>query len=1222
MKSLIRFITASILLFSVLFAGETGKITGKAIDGETGNPLPGVNIVLLGTSFGAATDENGEFVIMFVPPGLYKVRLSFIGYANLTIENVRLTRDLTTKLYTSEKGYTISLSPEVVKGESVTVFAKKPLIEINATNEVRVVRAEDIKNMAVRGSRNIAALQTGVVDDNIDLHVRGGRSEEVGYYVDGVYVNSNYRIAQPSAGNRTTSRSSYSGEIPNLGLEEVSFQAGGFGAEYGAANAGIINTASRTGGEKYQFSGEAITDGFLSADPTVESKRPYAFSYGYNLFSGAFGGPVPGLKFLRFFGSAEYTEMDDGIPFSGLVAQYNGPINPANGLPGNGEEFEDINGNTIWDWVDLNGNGELNLGEYEPYTDADNDGEYDAPDWLAIDTDDINYVRGPKPNNGMSRLSLTGNLLLDLEPLTGFSWKMKFGGSHYDNENSEYLVARSLFALYNDASTTDKIGSTGNLLNRFNIATDKVNTLYGRLSGNVPGMKKLFFRAQVSHYNDNYTRHDPVHKKGYGNYRYEDGTVSTSQVPYIQLGKRDDFHNPTWVYVDSSLIDSVNTGMSNYDYWRTDTNLTFVGIDYDTTWINPLFSDVGIRPIPMVELANYSMPGYLTAAYRKRETSRNTFDGSLTWQVGDHEIKMGGSYETSTLRYYQMGRATSLSRYFENNAPYSSSQDRYRWSESLNALVMGSDGNMQNDEFTDLNNNGVFEPDSGDVFIDLPADGIPDFRQEPNDTWGDSLENADFNGDGIIDYDDYFGDYIFQAYKSAYAENIGYDVTGEHKLDTGLDKARKPVIGAFYLQDKYEIEDLILNIGARYDYIDAANHIWNEETGGSQNIVINTVGQLAATVYATDIDENGVLDPVEYRHSMPTLEDSTGRSQRVAAPTRSMISPRIGLAFPVTDRTVFHAQYGKYFQLPDLNRLFLSYTRFISNLEQGNFTTSANPDLQPVKTTAYEIGFKQLITNNVSVDATVFYKQMSGMIQLRTIANRSGAYALFVNGDYGTVRGLSLSVNTRRIKYVQVSANYTLQYAGGTGSTANGLFRIAWQGGNDPTFISPLDYDQRHTGSLMVDFRTSANSFIPLLGANMTFQYGSGMRYTPARPRTTVFAGGISDRPIAGMNTGSMPATINVDLRFDKTFNVGGVNLGVFLVIMNALDKDNVSSVWTGTGLPDQDGWLPTSEGQNWLNNFAVGGSEGGTPLYNARTSEELNFGRPRQVRLGIRVDL
>ncbi len=1209
MKNFTTCIILCILLLSAVFATETGKIVGKVVDSETNNPMPGVNIVLLGTSFGAATDDNGEFIIMFVPPGIYRVKTTFIGYADVIIENVRVTRDLTTNLYTSSEGYTIGMSPEAVMGESVTVFAKKPLIEINATNEVRVTRAEDIKNMAVRGSRNIAALQTGVVDDNVNLHVRGGRSEEVGYYVDGVYVNSNYQIANPSAGNRFSNRRGYSGDIPNLGLEEVSFQAGGFGAEYGSANAGIINTASKTGGEEYQLSLEAITDGFLSSDPTIEDEMPFAFSYGYNLFSGSFGGPIPALKFLRFFTAVELTEMADGSPFTGLVGRYNGPVNSANGLPDNGEEFEDLNGNTVWD-------------EDEPYTDANDDDAYNAPDWLAIDTDQMEYVRGPKPNNWMKRLSLTGNLLVDLHPVTGLPWKMKFGGSHYDNSNSEYLVARSIFAKYNDASTKDKIGSTGELLNRFNVATDKVNTMYARLSGTVPGMEKVFFRVQASHYGDFYERYDPVMEKGSGRYIYEDGTVSDSQIPYIQYGKRDDFHNPAWTYVDSSLVDSLNDGLSTHDYWQTDTNLTFVSLDYDTSWINPLFSDVGIRPTPMTELANFTLPGFLTDSYRKRETQRNTFDGSLTWQLGYHEIKMGGSYEKTTLRYYQMGRARSLTRYFANNAPYAPTQDRYRWSDELGALILGSDGNMQSDEFNDINGNGVFDPDSGEVFTDLSADGILDYNQDVSDTWGADLQNADYNNDGVVDYNDYIGDYIYQAYKSAYAENIGYDVTGEKKADSGLDKARTPVIGAFYLQDKYEIEDLILNVGARYDYIDAANKIWNPATGGKENIVINDVGALADIVYASDANEDGVLNPQEYRYALPTSDDSTGLPHRIDAPTRSMISPRIGLAFPVTDRTVFHAQYGKYFQLPELNRLFLSYTRFVSNLEQGNYTTSANPDLQPVKTTAYEIGFKQLITNNISIDATVFYKQMSGMVQLRNIANKTGVYALFVNGDYGTVRGLSLSLNTRRIKNVQISTNYTLQYAGGTGSNSAGLFRIAWQGGNNPTFISPLDYDQRHTASLILDYRTPANSVIPLLGANMALQYGSGMRYTPARPRTTVFAGGISDRPIAGMNTGVMPATINVDLRFDKTFQIGGVDMGVFLVIMNALDYENVSNVWTGTGLPDQDGWLPTNEGQNWLNSFAVGGPGSGADLYNARTSQELNFGAPRQVRLGIRVDL
>ena len=87
------------LFSAVLTAGQTGKITGKVLDQETGNPLPGVNVLLENTSMGAATDPEGKFVILDIPPGLYTVKLSFIGYATVTIENVRSTADLTTNLY-------------------------------------------------------------------------------------------------------------------------------------------------------------------------------------------------------------------------------------------------------------------------------------------------------------------------------------------------------------------------------------------------------------------------------------------------------------------------------------------------------------------------------------------------------------------------------------------------------------------------------------------------------------------------------------------------------------------------------------------------------------------------------------------------------------------------------------------------------------------------------------------------------------------------------------------------------------------------------------------------------------------------------------------------------------------------------------------------------------------------------------------------------------------
>ncbi|HJM11839.1 MAG TPA: carboxypeptidase-like regulatory domain-containing protein, partial [Candidatus Marinimicrobia bacterium] len=183
-KYSVKLFTALLIvaLPAMVFAGETGKVTGTVTDSENGNPLPGVNVILEGTSLGAASEPNGDFYILNVPPGLYNVKFSFIGYAEVTIENVRVTKDLSTYLYT------VKMSPEAIAGEEVTVTADKPLIEINATNEVRVVRSEDIKNLPIRGYANVVSMQTSVVSDGGNLHVRGGRTEEVGFYVDGVNV--------------------------------------------------------------------------------------------------------------------------------------------------------------------------------------------------------------------------------------------------------------------------------------------------------------------------------------------------------------------------------------------------------------------------------------------------------------------------------------------------------------------------------------------------------------------------------------------------------------------------------------------------------------------------------------------------------------------------------------------------------------------------------------------------------------------------------------------------------------------------------------------------------------------------------------------------------------------------------------------------------------------------------------------------------------------------
>ena len=1142
LKYSVKLLTALliVILSAMVFAGETGKIHGYVSDSENDNPLPGVNVILEGTSLGAATDSDGEFYILNINPGLYNIKFTFIGYAEVTIENVRVTRDLTTNLYT------LKMSPEAIAGKEVTVIADKPLIEINATNEVRVVRAEDIKNLPIRGYANIVALQTSVVQDGGNLHVRGGRAEEVGFYVDGVNVSDPFSLTR-------------TGSIPNISIEEVSFQAGGFGAEYGSANAGIVNTSTKTGRDRLQFTGESLSDIGATAPSTDRNKL---YSYGNKLVSGSLGGPIPVLNFIRYYGALEYTQQDDS-PTAGLFPLYDtDKLNIKNGLPNNGEDFTDLNRNTIWDtgepWVDTIGEG---------YT----DGEYDAPSYLKIDTDDISYVYGPRANNWYNRLSANWNLLFDLNKFLPFAWQFKLGGTYFDSQSSNYSHTRTLFNYYNDGD---------GLTNRFNQSFNTISTLYGRLTGEVPGVDKMFFSLQFDNFSSKASSYDPVYGTGFDNFVYEDGSVSTTELPYMMNGKVEDYSNPTWMYLDAAG----NTVTRSEVDW--DSTLTFVGMDYDTTFVNPLWKGVNSQPSSMEQIANYGVAGQSSTWYSKSEKERNTMKGSILWQVGDHELKFGGHYEKANIRSYSVSGGR-IARYFDSNAPYSDDQDIWTWdaawNDSAGALVVG-------------------------------PDGIDDFRQDPGDTY--KAEGNDAN------YDDYFDDQIFQAYKGAYANNIGYDITGRYDEDSGINKARTPIIMAYYIQDKFELNDLIMNLGLRYDHVDPANKVFNPATGGNQNIIITDAGTLAETVYYTDLNKNGVGDPMEYLYSEPTDDDAAGLIHQVDVTPSTQISPRIGLAFPVTDKTVFHATYGKYLMPVKFDYLYISYARFLSNIEQGNYTRSPNPELMPTKTTDYEIGFKQLVTNDISIDITMFYNEKSDYLQIRNVAARPTGYALYVNGDYATNKGLNFSLNTRRIANTRVSANYTLSWAGGTGSNANTGYRISWLGGNDPTFTSPMTFDQRHTGSLSIDYRTGARSMLPLFGANILMRFGSGLRYTPSKPRTAVFGGQLSDQPVAGLNSGIMPSTFNIDLRLDKTFVISGVNLGLFCIVKNVLNSQNVSAVYNYSGLPDNDGYLTTQAGQNWLNDWAIGGPEAGQDLYTSRITSPSRWGNPRQVQIGLRVDL
>jgi len=197
-------------------------------DAETREPLPGVNVIIEGLSLGAATNTEGEFFILRVPPGRYTVSASMIGYKTIRVENVQVSIDKTSNV-------DVDLPPTVLDlGESVTIVATRPIVERDLTSTATTVGADIIERMPVQTLDDVVNLQAGVVEG----HFRGGRSGEVAYLLDGVSLNDVY-----SGDNALV--------IESSAIQELQVISGTFNAEYGQAMSGIVNVVTKEGGDVY-----------------------------------------------------------------------------------------------------------------------------------------------------------------------------------------------------------------------------------------------------------------------------------------------------------------------------------------------------------------------------------------------------------------------------------------------------------------------------------------------------------------------------------------------------------------------------------------------------------------------------------------------------------------------------------------------------------------------------------------------------------------------------------------------------------------------------------------------------------------------------------------------------------------------------------------------------------------------------------------------------------
>lgn len=284
------FIPIFFLLFAVnLFAGTTGKISGKVTDAKTGEPLIGVNIIINGTSLGAASDIDGNYFIINIPPGDYELKASLIGYSTIINKEVRVSVDKTTRI-------DFVMSETSVEMSDIIVTAVKPIVQKDLTSTEAKVSGDQISMLPLEDVQSVVNLQAGVVDG----HFRGGRANEVKYLIDGVSVNDAF-----------SGTSALEAEVNSI--EELQVLTGTFNAEYGEALSGVVNQVTKIAGSTIEGDFSAYTGDYLTDRkglyPNIEKISPKDV---YNV-QGSLSGPIPGIeKLLSFFVSGRYV-YDSGF---------------------------------------------------------------------------------------------------------------------------------------------------------------------------------------------------------------------------------------------------------------------------------------------------------------------------------------------------------------------------------------------------------------------------------------------------------------------------------------------------------------------------------------------------------------------------------------------------------------------------------------------------------------------------------------------------------------------------------------------------------------------------------------------------------------------------------------------------------------------------------------------------------------------------------------------
>lgn len=1219
--------------FSAIAQNNSGAIKVTLKDKANNEAIPFANVVVYqnGVQVGVGTTNmDGEAVVKPLTPGKYDVKGVYVGYQASEIKGVVVG-----------EGKTIPVTISLSSGEGVNlaevevVTYQVPLIDPD-TKTGQTVTREDYQNMATKNINSVAATTAGIfqADEGKGLNVRGGREGATTYFVDGIKVIGGLGL-------------------PQQGVDQINVITGGLPAMYGDATSGVVSVTTRGPQGKFFGGVELISSQLTDA-------------YGYNSLGFSVGGPIlqrtdtNGVKtpIMGFFLAGQGTYEKDPNP--SYLIRYKLKD----------EKLKEIQESPLV--PSKSGIGFNRRLEY-------------------MTNDDFDKIKA-RENVATRGISLNGKIDIKAAKNTNVT----LGGAYEYSNGHGYIYSYSLYNPENNPL------QTGNTYRGYIRVTQK----FGNSDQNSKEkekdqslIKNPFFSFLASYEETNSRTEDDTHKDRLFNYGYigkftktvagKNDIYNYSFNPKLVIGndtvKAWEYNGSRTERIDFQASD-MNYNMSRYTQYLYD----YYGAGHPfLSSLDNIAALQGLRngDQPQSIYSLWAATGNQYGSYGKSSTTQFRIASSFNADIKDHALSIGVEYDQRENRGYSVyaqGLWTRM-RLIVN--------DHIKELDKSNPIeVTELSGTYPAYYYENYYNASKQTEFSMNLLEKL---GLPkDYNKEINI---DELDPSTFNinmfsatdllgqnsGNQLVDY---WG-YDYKGNKTSEATNLSEFLN--KKDDKGFNTfpvgSFRPIYMAAYIQDKFDFKDIKFNVGLRVDRYDAnqkmlkdqyllykaktvsetSNEFSHPGNMGNDYVVYTSQLNGGSVVGYRNGDQwydskgNEISDPNDLMGSSgkvtPYLTDDSYKAYLNGTPfmvdafknyvAQLNIMPRIAFSFPISDVANFFAHYDVLTKRPGGNRFDPKDYYYLQT--ESSTPGLTNPGLRPERTVDYELGFNQVLNErkNAALKISAFYREMRDMLtQKQMVAAFPRNYITYVNQDFGTTKGLSIEFDLRRTGGTRINANYTLQFAEGSGSNANSGASLASSGQPNLRVTQPLDYDQRHSIVLSYDYRFgkdkdykgpewkrkngNAIQLLQDVGFNLQFLVGSGTPYT--RWQYPIGAGSNKSPSVQGSINGSnKPWTFRANLRIDKNVELTWgkkdsdkqkkANLNIYVQVLNLFNNQNVLGVYNFTGVADDDGYLASPLAQSTVQ--SLNSPAGFIDQYNIYINNPGNYGRPRVIRIGLQLD-